>query len=271
VSFLDRKLDDCMHRVSGTTVIRLLPGGQPLILEPAESDDSLLYTTGAGTQESAEAFIREWLDTDRDLSEFYALLRQDPDLASLADTYRGFHLVGIPDLFECLVWCIMGQQINLQFAYTIKRRFVEAYGRVKEVKGEKLYTFPPAEIIAHTHTEELRAMQLTGRKCDYIRGVARAIADGEISKQQLAALTEGEALQKLTLLHGVGEWTANYVLMKSLRKMNCVPWGDIGIHQALNRLKGIPLKGNRRQIEDFFAAFEGWKTYMVYYLWRILR
>lgn len=40
-------------------------------------------------------------------------------------SYKGVRFIGIPDIFEAICWAIIGQHINLKFAYTLKRRLVE--------------------------------------------------------------------------------------------------------------------------------------------------
>ena len=67
------------------------------------------------------AFVRdyttEWLDLDTDLYPFYALAERDALLAPAIRQHYGLRLITIPDLFEALCWAIIGQQINLTFAY----------------------------------------------------------------------------------------------------------------------------------------------------------
>jgi DNA-3-methyladenine glycosylase II len=181
-------------------------------------------------------------------------------------------MVGIPDLFECVCWCVLGQQINLEFAYRLKRRIVEKYGKSIEYKGEKYFHFPDPGVIMHVPVADLRAMQVTTRKAEYITGIARLFETGALSKQKLEALGDEELMRReLVQVRGIGEWTANYTIMKSLRGMNCVPYGDIGINNALYYFKGISKKNNRKEVEAVFNNFEGWKAYLVYYLWRSLR
>jgi DNA-3-methyladenine glycosylase II len=274
--FLDRNLDDCMHTVKGEEVRKLvLHNGKPLLLGIHESGGSLIVRALAGkiTRPAAVVdFISEWFDLHRDLKPFYRLLRRDHDLAFLAKDFRGFHMVGIPELFETLCWCIIGQQINLEFAYRVKRRLVEKFGAAVYHEGEPCFLFPEPDVIAATDIAALRSLQLTTRKAEYITGVARLFADGKISRERLAALGDEQLMTaELMRIRGIGEWTANYTLMKSLRAMDRVPYGDAGINIALNRYKSIPKKNNRAEVEAVFDRFPGWKTYLVYYLWRSLR
>jgi DNA-3-methyladenine glycosylase II len=274
--FLDRNLDDCMHRVEGKHVRKLIAfNNEPVLIEVKENAMNLeveILNDAKVTNQFIADYIEEWFDLERDIRPFYRWMKQDADLAPLVKKYKGFRIVGIPDLFECLCWCVIGQQINLAFAYRLKRRLVEKYGRKIVHEGREWHLFPEPEVMAPLNFEVLRAMQFTGKKAEYIIGIAKLFAAGELSKEKLMQLgDEKRMLEELIKIRGIGEWTANYTLMKSIRAMNCVPYGDIGVNNALHLLKGTPKKNNRVEVDKVFSAFEGWKTYLVFYLWRMLR
>src|SRR5882672_10232702 len=100
--FLDRGYDDCVHRVKGGRIVKALQlGGQELLIEIVEGNGCLEVTIleGAADETLLTAYIREWLDIDRDLAPFYALLKKDKHLAYMPEEYKGLRLVGIVDLF----------------------------------------------------------------------------------------------------------------------------------------------------------------------------
>jgi DNA-3-methyladenine glycosylase II len=265
-----------MHRIIGEEVRRvIIVNGEPLLISVTAQDQEVLVAVLKGKIKDpapVAEFVKEWLDLERDIRPFYKLLKKDADLRHLAINYYGFRMVGIPDLFETLVWCILGQQINLEFAYRLKRRTVELYGSYLEYRKSRYYIFPSPQTLSNVTIDALRNLQITTRKAEYITGIAKLFESGALSKETLIKLgTEEAMLHELMKIRGIGEWTANYTIMKSLRGMNCLPYGDAGVHIALNRLKGIPKKNNRRQIDEVFDSFIGWKTYLVYYLWRSLR
>jgi len=274
--FLDRNLDDCMHRVAGNKVYRLFPSGKKAALVSISEDkNDLVISVEKGKLAEPEfvtQFITEWFDLDRDIGPFYKLLKMDPDFNVLAKKYNGFRMVGIPDLFETLCWCVIGQQINLQFAYKVKNRVVESFGQSIKHEGMVYYVFPEPEVLREVKIEEYRAMQLTTRKAEYIKGISELFCDGTLSKEKLLKLGDEEMMRKkLMEVRGRGEWTANYAVMKSLRGMDCVPYGDSGVNMALLKFKGIPKKNNRALVDAVFDEFPGWRSYLVYYLGRSLR
>ena len=179
----------------------------------------------------------------------------------MCEDFNGLRLIGIPDLFEALCWSIIGQQINLTFAYKLKRRMVEAYGQQLEFEDLTYHLFPEPERLAQVTVPELRAMQFSDRKAEYVITVAKAFASGKLSKEVLQATKGLQAKQEmLTQLKGIGIWTANYALMKSLREPSSVPHGDIGILNALANHGIIKDRSETKKIENLFICFGGADT-----------
>jgi len=208
--------------------------------------------------ESVRDYITGWLDLGRDLSPFYTLLKKDRRLAYLPAEYKGLRLVGIADLFEALAWSIIGQQINLRFAYTLKRRLVEAYGERLIYEGETYYLFPSFDQLAGATVPALRAMQFSESKARYLIGLSEAFAGGELSRAILDVLPDCESRRAaLMRLKGIGIWTANYCLMKTLREPSCIPHGDTGLLTALANHSIIKERSETAKIERFFKKYPG--------------
>lgn len=208
---------------------------------------------------------------DRDLVPFYEHLKRDSRLAYMTEDFSGLRLMGISDMFEALCWSIIGQQINLTFAYKMKRRMVERYGRHIEWDNRVFHIFPEPEILANAEIAVLRGMQFSEKKAEYVIGVARAFVNHTLSRGQIDALPDFEARQKALIAHkGIGVWTANYVLMKSFRAPEGIPHGDVGLLNALAGHGIIAERSEKGKIEAFFRDYAGWETYVTFYLWRSL-
>ena len=275
--FLNRNFDDCMHRVSAGSVRKaLLIDQSPVLLEISMNRQQLRVQVLKGkvnnqTGSVIRHYITDWFDLTTDISAFYKLLTRHKSLAYMPEAFKGLRLIGIPDLFEALAWSIIGQQINLSFAYRVKRRFVEKYGSSILYEDVLYHIFPSFETVSNARPEDLQQMQFSRRKAEYITGLARAFVSGEISKQKLAGIPDFISRQKaLTSIRGIGIWTANYALMKSLNERSCIPYGDAGLLNALITHKIIKEKKDSEQINKFFKKFPGWESYLVFYLWRSL-
>lgn len=275
--FLSRGFDDPVYRVSNDSVFRAFKIGDEKLLVKIMPGVWLvkiewLYGERAEAGVAVvKAFITEWFDLDADIAPFYALLQLNNQLHYMAADFSGLKLVGMPDLFEALVWAIIGQQINLTFAYKLKCRLVEKYGDFIDHEGTRYYTFPSPEAITTADTEELRAMQLSGSKINYLKNAAAAFTEGKINKAILKALPDAASRRNLlTAQKGIGVWTANYVLMKCLRDQTAIPFGDAGLLNALLNHGIIANKTDLAQMHQLFEQFRGWEAYLVFYLWRSL-
>lgn len=275
--FLDRGFDDCLYSVDKSTVTRVLQlsTGPALIRieKEAEALKASVLNRALNAEETIEliVFVKEWFDLDLDLKPFYELMLKDPRLSFMKEDYFGLRLIGIPDLFEAICWAIIGQQINLTFAYKLKRKLVERYGETLDFKGQRYFLFPKPEVLANAMQEELQAMQFSRSKAAYVLQIAAAFADQSLSKSGLRAMPDLASRQKALIdVKGVGIWTANYALMKSLKERSCIPHGDAGLLKALVHLGIIKDKKEVDEIEAFFSGYAGWESYLVFYLWRTL-
>lgn len=275
--FLDRGYDDCLYRLRPEGIRKaLMVEDQPVLFDVLKEEGQLSIVilrgdSGAATKKYIQDYVRHWLDLDYDLTDFYQCLAADMRTCHMVDAYKGLHFMGIPDLFESLVWCIIGQQINLTFAYRLKRRLVNHYGRSIRYEGETYYLFPSAESIRNADPAILREMQFSRSKIAYLIELATAFVDNRMSERYLRSLPNLETrLRHLTALKGVGVWTANYALMKSLQERSCIPYGDAGLVKALLQLNVIRQKDDMKGMQRFFKLFAGFESYLVFYLWRSL-
>ncbi len=253
--FLDRKFDECLYRVNKSEVVKaILINGEAFLFNISENETDLVIKVLLGKpdaqkQTSIISYVEDWFDLNADLQPFYKQLGANKRLDYMCDEFNGLRLIGIPDLFEALCWSIIGQQINLTFAYKLKRRMVEAYGQQLIYEGFTYHLFPEAERLARVTVPELRAMQFSDKKAEYVITVAKAFANGQLSKEKLKALPDLESKQKaLTSLKGIGIWTANYALMKSLREPASIPHGDVGLLNALESHGIIQLRSETEKI-----------------------
>lgn len=273
VWFLDRGFDECLYKVQNNTVRKAFEIDGATELLELIFEDNMLIIKSLMSKVPAEYFVpmvKEWLDLNRDIEPFYQLLAQDIELAFMAESFCGLRLIGIPDTFEAICWSIIGQQINLNFAYSLKRRLCQTYGQSIDYQGQSYWMFPKAAVLAGLRPEDLMPMQFSLKKAEYLIEIARYFEKGAISKEKLMALPTTDAQKLLCGVRGIGEWSANYTLMKSLKRLECVTHGDAGLYQALHKLKGYPKKPDRAQIVALFDSFKGWEAYLTIYLWRSL-
>lgn len=188
--------------------------------------------------------VRTMFDLDADIVAIEKRLGRDPMLAPLVRAHRGIRVPGTWDPFEMAVRAVVGQQISVAGATTIMGRIATRHG----VTPESL----------------MRARANPGMpqaRWSSIRGLARAVARGEVTFERGTTLEE--SIGRLTSLPGIGPWTAHYVAMRALREPDAFPHTDLGIRKAAGMI------GDR----ELLARAEGWRPYRAYaamLLWRSL-
>ncbi|MBC1474811.1 DNA-3-methyladenine glycosylase 2 family protein [Listeria grandensis] len=280
LDYLNRDAKECMHHIENNQITKLIElTGQTLLIQISEATHNTLSIQCLASQTPITEltrielidYIHNWFDIDRDISEFYALARTDALLCQTTQDHYGLRIISIPDLFEALCWGIIGQQINLSFAYTLKRQFVEKYGTSTVYNNIQYWTFPTAEKIATLNITELTAIQLTKRKSEYIIEIAQQIQSGALSKQHLQNLPTIAHIEKeLIKIRGIGPWTANYVIMRCLKLPNAFPIDDIGLINAIQHAQQLDQKPTKTEIQQLAKNWSGWEAYATFYLWRTL-
>jgi len=276
ISFLLRSPRELLHRVEQDKVWKALRIGGKIIVFSIQFDKDQLVvdfpgdTISSSEQQEVIRFIAEWFDLESDLKPFYKLAAEDKLLSELVTKFYGYRIIGQPDLFESLVWAVLGQQINVQFAYSLKQRFVEQFGENMEVENQRYYLFPEATEVALLQPDQLLTLQFSRQKAAYTILIAEAFASGKVSKEKLRGLSIAEAKEELIKIKGVGNWTANYALMKTFRYPDAFPLEDVGIHNAIKNLRKMKAKPTLDQVKRIFKKYKGWEAYATLYLWKSL-
>ena len=218
------------------------------VLEPSAASPGVVART-------ADAVAR-WWQLDQDPADLEPIAARDPILGALLSRLRGARSPLMPSPFECLVWAILGQQITVAFAYKMKRALVERYGDALEHAGRTYRLFPEAAALAEADPADLRALQFSRQKSDYVRNLAALVAEDRIDWAEIAALPSDEAIKRLTALRGVGRWTAEYVLMRGLGHPDVIPAADVGLQAAIGRAYSLGRKATESEVR---ALAERWR------------
>ena len=239
--------------------------GQPGLIEVRqERDEVLLAMHGIGTQKIFPVVqrCREVFDLDAPVQEITRVLSQDPVLARLLRENPGVRVPGAWDGFELAVRAVLGQQISVKAATTIAGRLATAYGEPVEAAGDSRLTrlFPVPERLARARFNN---MGITTSRAATLRRLARAVVDGSLSfdaSQDPAAFRES-----LLAIHGIGEWTAQYVAMRALKHPDAFPAADLGLLRAFDGPGRERLRP--AQLEAMSQGWRPWRAYAALLLW----
>ena len=204
--------DGALHRVVDGREVRIAaaPGG--VTVEPLDSE--------------TRPVVEKLLGREFELDPFIAWTAGDPVLAGIASRLAGLRPPLVPDPFEALVTSITAQQVSLRAASAIRNRLIERLG----VAAGRTYAFPTRERVAAASEPELVSLGFSGRKAEYVIGLARA----ELDLTGLSALSDDEVRARLTAVRGLGPWTAEWFLGRHLARARAWPAGDLALRKAVD-------------------------------------
>jgi len=208
------------------------------------------------------------LGLHQDPTAFERSLVRHPAFQALVMARPGLRVPLTANVWEALVWAILGQQVNLAFAYTLRRALVARLGQPRPLG---LRSHPGPEALAGVNLEDLLELRLSRAKAECLLRVAQAAVSGALN---LEAFPDGPATRasaQLLAIKGIGPWTAQYVLMRGCGFGDCVPIGDAGLTLALQRHHGLDHRPDPLETLELLAPFAPHRSLAVFHLWASLK
>jgi DNA-3-methyladenine glycosylase II len=199
-----------------------------------------------------------------DPAPFEDAVRGDPLLGPVVARPPGVRVFQSATVFEALTWAIIGQQINLPFAISLRRTFIGQAGRPH---SSGLWCYPEAADVARLDIEQLTSRKFSGAKAETLLRFARLVAEGALSLDRTA--DAAGVSERLLAVKGIGPWTVNYALLRGWGYADCSLHGDVAVRNAIGRLTGGERPG-MREAETFLEAYRPHRTMAAAYLWASL-
>ena len=210
-----------------TNALLKTPGGSSLMTYSRDAVESSPSKTG---------MPRPTTTTNQLLEEACAhLLQVEPKLETVIKKHRCriFSPEGLSeqiDPFRSLSTGIMGQQVSGAAAKSIKNKFIQLFNQVPEEAAEPgTYHFPTPAQVAACDLAFLRQAGLSGRKAEYIKGLAEKFVSGELSAKMLVEASYDTVFEKLIAVRGLGKWSVEMFACFALKRMDVFSTGDLGV------------------------------------------
>jgi DNA-3-methyladenine glycosylase II len=225
--------------------------GRPLKVEVRQEDQSKNFQLSVlvsgrrlgqieRTKLAISRLLQKILGTNENVDGFYRIADNDPQLSLLAKKFIGLKPPRFPTVFETLINAFACQQLSLNVGLTLLNRLAEAYGRSFDDKDSPLRAFPLPEDLAAADPSVLRKLGFSRNKGQAIIGLARSVLDKKPDLESFESMSDRQALDVLLQLRGVGRWSAEYVLLRGLRRLAVFPGDDAGAQNNLQKF--LPLK-----------------------------
>lgn len=271
---LRRRSRNRIDRWNGTYSRALVVDGRPVSVEVKQRSEHQpvlavsVLTAGHYTAEDIESIerqVRRLLGTNVDIQAFYDLADTDFRLAELKDRFLGVRPPRFPTLFESMVNAIANQQLSLEVGIELLNRFTDRFGaRPPDAQG--LVAFPDAESILGVRSSDLRGLGFSMRKARYILSSAHTVATGVVSASRLEACDRAEATELLLAQPGIGRWSAEYILLRGVGRLDVFPADDVGARNKLQRLMELTHAPDRDEIISMTAPWSPWAGLVYFHL-----
>ena len=226
----DGRYARALHGARHPVVVGVTQTGPTSLIVTIEGDD--------GDHGPALALTHRILGLNYDLAHFHSAAAGVPWLRNLASRMRGVRPPRYPTLWEACVNAIVFQQISLQAASAIMRRFVFALSPRLDFGGVALYPFPTIATLQAANDDLLRATGLSSGKLATLRRVGEALARGRLDEAMLEERSSRAAAARLEVIKGVGPWTAAVILIRGLARLDVFPAGDASVARNLAFVAG---------------------------------
>lgn len=237
-----KNIVDCWDGQHYTRVFNL--DNKPITVKVAQIDNlnnpklliSLDESIHPMVQEKITYLLEMMLGLKRDLSSFYTMAKHDVQLNPLVFQFMGVKPPRFPSLFEALINAISCQQISLDAGLHIQNQLVQHLGMKMNHNSQVLYAFPTAEDVSHCSVGSLKKLGYSTHKSETIICLASALKDEQSAFSCLEGKPNDEVIELLCQFKGIGRWTAEYVLLRGLGRIEIFPGDDIGAQNNLQKL-----------------------------------
>ena len=215
----------------------------------------------------AEQICISLFNLNLDLVEFYEDISADPTLLSITRQLRGLKIPATESAFEALVNAIIEQQLSLEASYSIEKRLIKTFGEELSVGSGHYYAFPTPDRLALVSLSELHACGISLRKCEYIRDIALTIVEHRLDLESLKKEEDSSKIYRtLRSLRGIGEWSAEYILLRGMHRLDSIPAGDVGLMRAVSRYYRNGTRISAGDVRKISRSWGKWRGLAIFYV-----
>lgn len=205
--------------------------------------------------------VKSIFDLNAPVKNIEKRLIKDKFLSNLVKRNPGIRVPGSFNSFELCIRAIVGQQVSVKGATTIIGRIASKYGKKLNIPNKFGLTnvFPGPEILA---ISDFEGVGLTKTRISTIQQLSKAILDGSVI---FTPFSDPADLNKALLkIKGIGEWTAQYIIMRTIKSPDAFPYSDLGLLKAVSsNREPVPEK----VLKDMAVSWKPWRAYAAMHLW----
>lgn len=279
LAFHQRDTQEIAERVSDNQLCKgIIWQARPALLEISflknHAEASLCFA-GRGSRQTAELFepfVAHLLGLNQSTKDFEQTFAGHAELGALISAQAGLRIPQAASAFEAISWAIIGQQISVSAAVSIRRKFIQLVA-ARHQSG--LLAYPAADSLTGISCDTLRAAGLSQTKAATLLRLAEVMREQNLDAQLQAcwhadknrAQRMATISEQLASIRGIGPWTISYALLRGFGWLDGSLHGDVAVRRNLQRLLALDEKPDEKFTQQWLAQFAPWRALAAAHLW----
>ncbi len=218
------------------------------------AETPLSATEARGVEEA----VTRWLSLADDVRPFLTRARRDLAMAPILATVEGLHQVRFASLAEGVVYFALTQRSTQWYAAARKRRIATELGPRLTVDGVEYTAFPDLSTLTTLTVEELLGYAGNAGRAQRLAEVLAGVAALDLAELRVAGYAEARAA--LLGVRGIGEFTANALLLRVLGRPDDTPLEMAQFRTAATAVYGAA-PPSPAELREWYAPYVGWWAY----------
>ena len=161
--------------------------------------------------------------------------------------------------YQSLIKSVIFQQLHPKAGSAIFKRFLLIFNN----------EFPDDKSILEKSSIEIKSCGLSQNKLLSILEVASQSANKKLpTSLEIKKIQDDEIIKLFTSIKGIGEWTAQMLLIFNLGRLDILPHNDLAIRRNYQKLKRLTNPITPKEIIEISAAWSPYRSIASWYLWR---
>lgn len=225
------------------------------------------YGISESEKKEAREMVGSLFDTRLDLGPFYEHAKRDKVLTGLIQRLRGLKGPTTATVFEALVDSVIEQQISLNVAHVLETRLIKTFGEAVGLKEGVFYAYPTPQKLASATLSQLRKCGLSERKAEYLSEISKMVEDGDLNLEGFKLYDNAQdIISELDGVRGIGVWTAELTVARSMHKYEVIPADDLGLRRVISHYYRSDRKISGEEARRIAENWGRWKGLAAFYL-----
>jgi DNA-3-methyladenine glycosylase II len=272
LTFHGRDKQQISEKITTSTLQKaLIFKSSPALLELEFTKGQVSYSleldnsTITPEQSEITSLIQHMLGFNQAIEMFEQAYNDHPFIGSIVTTQAGLRVPVSVSPYEALTWAIIGQQVSLSAAISMRRKFIQ---QANLPHSSGLFCYPSPAHVSSMSPESLREAGISHSKAATLIYVSEHVANGSLKLNEWLdqKASHEEISNALSKIKGIGPWTINYTLLRGYGWLDGSLHGDAAVRRAIRGLMAVT-ELPEKEAETWLKTYAPWRALLAAHLW----